>query len=222
MRRIVATNVTILSLAAMAVAGCAKDPTEGKTAATVAEAKPVAAAPAAATTETLIVAPDSKLGFVGAKVTEEHVGEFRDFSGKISLAQGKIEGGKVEFEVKPAALVVDGGLQKLEDHLRSPDFFDVEKFPVARFVSTEIKPGSEVDGNNYTVTGNFEIRGVTKSVTFPAQIDVGTAAVTAKTEFGINRKDFGIEYPGMPDNLIKDNVLIRVDLKAPRGTADKN
>src|SRR5262249_18012830 len=98
------------------------------------------------------------------------------------------------------------------------DFFDVAKFPSARFVSTAIKPGSDVASMNYTVTGNLEIRGITKSVTFPASISVAADAVTVKTEFDINRKDFGIVYPGMKDDLIKDNVLIRVDLRAPRKT----
>jgi len=217
MRRSISSHLTILSVAALAIAGCTKDPTEGKAAAQVAEAKQEKAAPAAA--ETLKVSPDSKLGFVGAKVTAQHVGEFQDFDGTISLVDGKVEGGKVEFEVRVAKMVVDGGLEKLENHLRSPDFFDVEQFPTARFVSTEIKAGSDKPGMTHTVTGNLEIRGTKRSVTFPAKIDVGASAVTASTEFGINRKDFGIVYPGMPDDLIKDNVLIRVDFKAPRAAA---
>ena len=230
MRRNVATHLTVLSMAAFAVAGCAKDPTEGKAAATVAapqaqaEKAAPAAAPAPAVTETLAVATEgSKIGFVGAKVTAQHVGEFKAFTGKVGLADGKIEGGKVEFEVKTAEMTVDEGkAPKLEGHLKSPDFFDVEKFPTATFTSTAIKAGSDQAGMTHTVTGDFEIRGVKRTVTFPAKIEVGASAVTAKTEFGINRKDFGIEYAGMPDDLIKDNVLITVDFNAPRGTtADK-
>lgn len=228
MRRTVGTHLTILTLAALAVAGCAKDPTEGKATATVAapqaeKAAPAPAAPAAVTEVLDVSTEGSKIGFVGAKVTAQHVGAFKSFTGKVSLADGKIEGGKVEFEVKTADMVVDDGkAPKLEGHLKSPDFFDVEKFPTARFVSTAIKAGSDQPDMTHTVTGDFEIRGVKRTVTFPAQIEVGAAGVTAKTEFGINRKDFGIEYAGMPDDLIKDNVLITVQFTAPRGaTADK-
>ncbi|WP_373046884.1 YceI family protein [Vulgatibacter sp.] len=215
MRRTFATSLTALSLATLGATACAKDPTAGKTEAAVAEAKQVEAAPAAA--QRLVITPaESKIGFVGAKVTAQHVGEFRDFEGKIALVDGKLEGGQIEFAVKPASVLVDGGLPKLEGHLVSPDFFDAAKYPEARFVSTEIKPGSETAGMTHTVTGNLEIRGTRRSVTFPALVEMANDMVRAKTEFGINRKDFGIQYPGMPDDLIKDNVLIRVDLKAPR------
>lgn len=207
--------LTGLSLAALSAVACAKDPTSGKTEAAVAAAQVEKAAPE--TAETLAVdTGSSKIGFIGAKVSAQHVGVFQDYTGKIALVGGKIEGGKVEFEVKAESMILDGGLPKLEGHLKSADFFDVEKYPLARFVSTEIKQGSDVEGMNYTVTGNLEMRGTTKSVTFPAAIDVGAEGVKAKTEFGINRKDFGIEYPGMPDDLIKDNVLIQVELAAPR------
>jgi len=215
MLRTISRPLTALSLFAIAAAACAKDPTAGKEAAAVAEAKAVKAVPSSA--ESLAVSPAaSKIGFVGAKVTAQHIGEFKDFTGTISMVSGKIEGGQVEFEVKPGSVVVDGGLPRLEGHLKSADFFEVEKHPTARFVSTEIKAGSDAAGMTHTVTGNLTMRGTTRSVTFPARIEVGDEAVEAKTEFGINRKDFGIEYPGKPDDLIKENVLIQVDLKAPR------
>lgn len=208
--------LTALTFAGLSAAACAKDPTAGKTEAAVAAAKEEKAAPAAAETLTVDTA-SSKIGFVGAKVTAQHVGVLPDFTGKVALASGKLA--KVEFEAKLESMILDGGLPKLEGHLKSADFFDVEKFPVARFASTEIKEGSDVEGMSHTVTGNLEMRGTTRSVTFPASVDVGADGVNAKTEFGINRKDFGIEYPGMPDDLIKDNVLIQVQLKAPRTAA---
>ena len=202
----------LLGVAAMA---CAKDPTQGKSAATVGEAKTAGGAPTGA--ETLRVGPDSsKVGFVGAKVTAQHVGHFGEFAGTIALADGVPEKSRVELEVKIASLSIEGGPEDLVNHLKSPDFFDVAKHPAARFLSTAIKAGSDVAGMNYTVTGNLEIRGVSKSVTFPARITVAPDAVSVHSEFGINRKDFGIVYPGMKDDLIKDNVLIRIDLSAPR------
>jgi polyisoprenoid-binding protein YceI len=139
-------------------------------------------------------------------------------TGTIALVPNAVEKSRVEFEVKVSSLSVEGGpdMADLAQHLKSPDFFDVAKHPSAHFVSTAIKAKSEVAGANYTVTGNLEMHGITKSVTFPATITLDHDAVQVKTEFGINRKDFGIVYPGMKDDLIKDNVLIRVELTAPR------
>jgi len=105
--------------------------------------------------------------------------------------------------------------EKLVGHLKSPDFFDVEKFPVTRFQSTKIETGGE-RGATHTVTGNLELHGVTKSIRFPASISLAADNVSVKSEFGINRKDFGIVYPGKPDDLIKDEVLIRLNLVATK------
>mgnify|MGYP001341828940 CR=1 FL=1 len=217
----------VLLAAVVAGAGCVKDPTEGKTAAKVAEPQQVEKAPEGAEaadvakkTERLTVDRSrSKVGFVGAKVTAQHVGVFQEFTGSIALVDGKLEGGNVEFEVQTASVVADDGNPRLEGHLRSPDFFEVEKFPTAKFVSTSITAGSDAEGMTHTVTGNLTIRGTTKSVTFPAKVEVTPSEVRASTEFGINRNDFGIVYPGKADDLIKDNVLIQVDFVAPRAAA---
>lgn len=218
MRRSSLVMFPLLSLGLLVGAGCVKDPTEGKTEAKVAEAQEVVKAPAAG--ERLAVdKARSKVGFVGAKVTAQHVGVFQEFSGSIALADGKLEGGDVEFEVKTASVVADGGNPRLEGHLRSPDFFEVEAHPTAKFVSTKIVAGSDAEGMTHTVTGNLTLRDVTKSVTFPAKVEVTASELRASTEFGIDRKDFGIVYPGKADDLIKDNVLLQVEFVAPRAPA---
>jgi polyisoprenoid-binding protein YceI len=66
------------------------------------------------------------------------------------------------------------------------------------------------------VVGDLELRGVRKSVTFPATIVVTPADVSVNSEFSINRKDFGIVYAGKADDLIRDDVVIKLDLKTPR------
>ena len=66
----------------------------------------------------------------------------------------------------------------------------------------------------FTVTGNLDLHGVTKSISFPASISVGEQEITATAEFSINRFDFGIVYPGMTDDLIREEVVISFDLKA--------
>jgi polyisoprenoid-binding protein YceI len=57
---------------------------------------------------------------------------------------------------------------------------------------------------------------VTKSISFPATIKINSDAVDVDTEFAINRKDFGIVYPGMPDDLIKDDVLLKLHVRAAK------
>src|SRR5213076_3352646 len=98
-------------------------------------------------------------------------------------------------------------------HLKSPDFFDVQQFPIATFSATAI----EESGAQQKVTGNLDLHGVTKSISFPANIQVADDAVTVKAEFAINRRDFNINYPGMPNDLIRDNVVIKLDLHATPG-----
>jgi polyisoprenoid-binding protein YceI len=201
-------------LALLLATACANDPTSGKTHAAVGEAKAEAARPAGA--EVLAITPAvAKIGFVGAKVTAQHAGGFRDLGGTIALVDGAPEKSRVEVEVKTASLWVDGP-DKLRAHLASPDFFAVATHPTARFVSTEIRPGASAAGATHTVTGNLELRGVTRGVTFPATVSVDAGAVTVKAEFGIDRKDFGIVYAGAADDLIKDNVLLTVEIAAPR------
>ena len=77
------------------------------------------------------------------------------------------------------------------------DFFDVARFPKATFVSTEITPGGEKDAT-HTVTGNFTLHGVAKSIKFPVKVAVSDGSAKVDSEFFINRKDFGIVTRARP------------------------
>ncbi|TPV93716.1 MAG: YceI family protein [Myxococcales bacterium FL481] len=149
----------------------------------------------------------SKIGFVGAKVTGDHRGHFGELTGKLEAAGG--EPAKLEIEVKTASVEADH--EKLTGHLKSPDFFDVEKFPTAKFVAKTFAKEAK-DGATHKVTGELELHGVKKEVSFPATIEASDAGAKGKAAFTINRKDFGIEYPGKPDDLIKDDVLLELEL----------
>lgn len=208
------------SLAALALAGC-KDPAEGAAKATVGEAKqPAAEAPAAAApaaTEALPISGEtSKISFVGAKVTGTHDGGFKDFKGTIHLDPAKFEASRIEIEIDMNSVYTDN--DNLTEHLKTGDFFLVSEHPTARFVSTEITPGG-ADGATHTITGNLTLRGVTKGVTIPAKIEVTPEAVRATSEFALPRQQFGVSFAGQPDNLIRDDVLIKLDVNAPRTAA---
>ncbi|MEZ4295517.1 MAG: YceI family protein [Polyangiaceae bacterium] len=154
----------------------------------------------------------STFGFVGSKVTGKHEGSFEKFTGWVELKDGKAEGGKVAVEIDMSGVKSDD--EKLTGHLQSPDFFDVAKYPKASFESTEIKKGGEKDAT-HTITGNLDFHGVKKSITFPAKITESATEVVAEAEFVINRKDFHIEYAGKADDLIRDEVVLKLKLKAP-------
>jgi polyisoprenoid-binding protein YceI len=171
----------------------------------------VATPPAGA--ETLTLDPTSTVGFVGSKVTGKHEGKFEKVSGTVSLVGGKAEGGKIVIDVDASSLKTDS--DKLDGHLKSPDFFDVAKFPKATFTSTDIKVGGE-KGATHTVSGELDLHGEKKNISFPATITVAADGVSGTAEFAINRKDFKIVYAGKPDDLIRDEVVLKLALKAPR------
>lgn len=221
------------------LSGCAKDPAKEAPAAKVSEPAPeepkaeekpaepapaptpaaapapAAATPAAAAVEGLPLT--GTISFIGSKVTGSHTGDFKDFKGTVALKDGKAEGGKLQFTVQTASLTETDPnpmKEKLEGHLKSPDFFDVEKFPTATFESSEIaaKPGEK--GATHVIKGKLTLRGVTKDLEFPATIAIAGKDVTGKSEFAINRKDFGIVFAGMPNDLIRDGVVLKIDVKA--------
>ncbi|CAN5622301.1 hypothetical protein BH20ACI4_BH20ACI4_21640 [soil metagenome] len=161
-----------------------------------------------------ITPENSKIEFTGSKVTGKHDGGFKQFSGTIDLAGNKPEDSKVSVEIDMNSLFTD--TEDLTKHLKTGDFFDVEKYPKSSFVSTKIVADAAKGENNYTITGDFDLHGTKKSITFPATIMVNDSAVEVKSEFAVNRKDFGIVYAGKTDDLIRDDVVMRLDLKARR------
>ncbi len=218
-----AKAIAILILVS-ALTACDNEPAEGKPVATVSQpvapsaepAKP--AEPGTQAAQPAVIAKyefsneGSKIEIVGAKVTGKHDGSFGKFTGTIELGDSNPEKSAVNVDIDLASVQMDDA--KLTKHLKSPDFFDVAKFPKAKFKSTLVSAGGT--GGTHTITGNFELHGVTKTLTFPATIRVLGDAVETDAEFAINRKDFNIVYPGMPDDLIKDDVLIKLMIRAKK------
>lgn len=153
----------------------------------------------------------STVAFVGAKITQAHDGNFERFAGTVELVGEHVEQSRVNVDIEMDSLVIEPA--RLAGHLRTADFFDVAQYPHTTFRSTAIVAAST---GGYTVTGLLAMHGVSKQISFPATIAVSPTGVTAHAEFVINRKDFNIVYPGMPDDLIKDDVTIKLDIRAPR------
>jgi polyisoprenoid-binding protein YceI len=207
--------VLLLVVAVVMVASACSDPAADKSKAVTGEATQVASPAAHAQGHKYLITPQtSKIEFIGSKVTGSHNGSFGDFSGQIDYA-GTPEQSHVNIAIKADSLTTD--TPDLTKHLKTADFFDVAKFPEATFVSTSIKPGGE-KGASHTITGNLTLHGVTKAVTFPATISVTPDVATVDSTFSINRKDFGINYAGQADNLIRDDVVLKLTIRANKAS----
>lgn len=188
------------------------NPAADAPAAEVGEATEVTTTPAdRAAGVTYTLTEDSEIHWNASKVTRSHDGTFPDVEGTISLVDGAPEASSVEVTIDTTTLTSD--TDQLTTHLKSADFFDVEAHPEASFRSTSITPQ---DDGTYRVAGVLDMHGVAKQVTFPATIEVDDDAVRAQAEFSINRFDWEIDYKGAADDLIRDEVLLRFDLRAER------
>ena len=147
-------------------------------------------------------------------------GQFDVLSGALEIDEEHPENSWVEAEVDAASINTRDA--KRDGHLRSPDFFDVEKYPKITFKSTKVEATGD---NEYRVTGNLTIHGVTKEVTFDAEYSgqvkdlyglerAGWSATTT-----IKRKDFGLNWNVALETggvLVGDKVKIEIDLAAVR------
>ncbi len=167
---------------------------------------------------------DKAHSFIGFKVKHmgliEVPGFFRDFTGTVNYDAKDTAKSTVEFTAK--ATSVDTGFVARDTHLRTADFFEVEKYPDITFKSTKV----ENKGNNWIVTGDFKIKGVTKSISFPFNIagflpadqrSGGKMGITAETT--LNRRDYGVNYgSNMPNGtaVLSDEVKINLQIEANR------
>jgi polyisoprenoid-binding protein YceI len=168
----------------------------------------------------------SSVRFIGNGVGKNHPGTFRLSNGALSVADGKVAGGR--FTINMASMQVEQPEElfqtKLKGHLLSPDFFDVAKWNSATFEVTEVKPytatgsdSSVIAGANALVSGNFTLKDATKNITFPAKMDVSGNTLTAQANFDIDRTQWGIRYgndQSLGDKFVSETVNIQLNLKA--------
>lgn len=166
----------------------------------------------------------SNVEWTGAKPTGQHHGTVNISNGELLLADGKIVGGKFVIDLN-SIVVLDLTDQemnaKLLGHLKSPDFFEVETYPVAQFEITGVEASGDHPEANHIVTGNLTMKDVTKSVSFPAMINISDDAVTATTPaFVIDRTDWNVRYgskklfANLKDNFINDEMGLKINLTA--------
>lgn len=161
----------------------------------------------------------SKLKWTGEKVLGEHWGHVAIDNGWIKKDGESFTG---EFWIDMTSITSDdlkdeATNAKLVGHLKSEDFFNVDKFKMSSFKVVKIEK-KEYKNNNYVVVGELSIKGITKQISFPATIEFKGKDMHAKAQFEINRTWWDIKYgsgnffDGLGDKMIYDNIKFELNL----------
>lgn len=162
----------------------------------------------------------SKVTWLAKKVTGEHAGTIKVSSGSIIIDGAALKGGSFDLDTRSIVVtdITDAETNgKLLGHLKSDDFFAVEKFPAAKFVIDAVKP---TGAGKFEVTGKLTIKGITNPVTFPASVKVEGNKVLANAKITVDRTKYGIKYrsknffENLGDKTIYDDFDLNVSLAA--------
>ena len=170
--------------------------------------------------ETYVVDKDHSIaGFRIRHMMSAVSGKFEDFSGTAKLDRGNPANSSIEFAIKVAS--VNTNVADRDKHLRSAEFFEVDKFPLITFKSSKITPTDTKD--LYNVTGNFQMKGVTKQITIPVQFigfakdPWGKQRAGFELDTTLNRKEYGINWNKALDQgglLLGDDVKVSINIEA--------
>ena len=163
---------------------------------------------------------ESTVTWKAAKVTGEHWGYVPISDAKLDYANGKITG--CSFEMDMVNLTVEDltdpkSKGNLTNHLKSDDFFSVEKFNKSTFKITSAKTSN---GTDYTIAGTLTIKGISQPISFPAKASVAGNKLTATGQITFDRTKFDIKYRSgsyfedLADKMIYEEVKLDVKLVA--------
>ncbi|HAH37057.1 MAG TPA: lipid-binding protein [Algoriphagus sp.] len=163
---------------------------------------------------------ESSVMWKAAKVTGEHWGYVPIADATLDYSNGKITGGS--FEMDMVNLTVEDltdpkSKGNLTNHLKSDDFFSVEKFNTASFKITDAKSSN---GRDYVISGNLTIKGISQPISFPAKVSTSGNKLTAEGDITFDRTKFDIKFrsgnyfENLADKLIYDDVNLKVKLVA--------
>ena len=162
---------------------------------------------------------ESTVEWVGKKVTGQHNGTITLKNGTLAMEDGKLTGGSFTIDM---TTITDtdlsgGSKEKLEGHLKSDDFFGVEKYPTSTFVITRAVPQGP---GKYKVIGNITIKGKTEQIQFPATVEEKDGKIMASANITIDRSKFDVRFgsgsffDNLGDKTIYDNFDLTVNLVA--------
>jgi polyisoprenoid-binding protein YceI len=163
---------------------------------------------------------ESKVVWLGKKVTGEHSGEIKMAFGDLQFDGDMLTGGSFEIDMNSISntdVENEEYKQKLVGHLKSDDFFGVKEYPKASFVITDVE---HKKAGKYLVKGDITIKGITKSIEFPAQVTMLDSKATATASVTIDRSEFNVKYgsgsffDGLGDKMIYDDFTLDITLVA--------
>lgn len=163
----------------------------------------------------------SNIEWIGTKPDGRHHGTLSLKEGEVLVENDKVAGGHFMIDIntlKPDDQKAKGN-KMLQRHLLSDDFFDVVQFPVAKFIITGIRIPDPGKKGEYLVSGNLELKTVTKNISFPACIRQEGQSLTADALFNMDRTLWDMHYgsgKGIGDWLINPQVNIKLHLVAHR------
>lgn len=175
--------------------------------------------------QTYIVNPStSVIEWTGSKPTGKHHGTINISKGNILITNNTFVGGEFTIDMSTIAntdIEKDEDRDRLVGHLKSADFFDIEKYPYAAFVITEVEPITGNNEFNYRITGNLTMKEKTASVAFPARVSVKENSVEAVSQnFTIDRSVWNVQYASkkffknLRDDFISDDIALKVTINA--------
>lgn len=158
----------------------------------------------------------------------EHSGNVKLANGSLEVSGRKLVGGTFVIDmtsITDTDITNENFNKKLTDHLKSEDFFSVEKHPNATFKITKVTPISKPKAGepNYSITGDLTIKGITNPVTFPATVAINGKSAEATAKIELDRTKWDIKYRSglmgtAADKVIEDNFTIDLKLVAGAGT----
>jgi len=160
----------------------------------------------------------SRIEWLGTKIGGSHAGEIRLNGGILNLKNGLPVSGVFTMNMNS---IVNTDIpdvdpipkMKLVQHLKGGDFFNVEEFPLSTFEITSVV--AEEDKQKIKLSGNLTLRGVSRNITFMAEVEEDSAdSFKAFASFNIDRKEWGISYKGLKDEMIHDQVNLKIYLQA--------
>ncbi len=150
---------------------------------------------------------------------EEHKGYVYTSKGELIIDKDQLVGGTAEIDMNTIEYGDKENKNTPVKHLKSPDYFDVEKFPTAAFSITKV---TYADRGNMKVAGNLTIKGITNPVTFPARIEVKDGMAKANGKLVIDRTAWGIRYrsgkfyDNLADEAVSDEIEINMKIVAKK------
>ncbi len=159
---------------------------------------------------------NSVVNWTGRRIASSHSGTVKIKSGKINIVENNnLENSSIIIDMN--TIKDNDGSERLEEHLKSEDFFAVNNYPESEIFLKEIE---NISGDNYQIISDLTIKEITKEITFPAKVIINDGILEAEASFEIDRSEFEIKYGSnsffsdLGDKAIKNEIEFKINLFA--------